>query len=58
MNTEDGKPKASLHRQTELDMLLTPEFRSLVGKKFTLIHYRDLTWARGLEISKAAAKKH
>ncbi len=57
MNTDDGKPKASLHRQTELDMLLSPEFRNLVGKKFTLISYRDLIKAHGLEKMKAPAEK-
>jgi chitin disaccharide deacetylase len=57
MNTEDGKPKASLHRQTELNMLLSPEFRNLVGKKFTLINYRDLIKARGLDKMKASEDK-
>jgi len=42
MNTLDGKPKASLHRQTELNMLLSPHFRQLVGQKFNLINYREL----------------
>lgn len=42
MNTNDGKPKASEHRQTELNMLLSPEFKKLIGKKFQLITYSDL----------------
>ena len=54
MNTDDGKPKATLHRQTELNMLLAPEFRNLAGKKFKLITYRDLIKSRGLEQMKAA----
>ncbi|GAA4432693.1 carbohydrate deacetylase [Pontibacter saemangeumensis] len=57
MNTADGKPKASLHRQTELDMLLSPEFRSLVGKKFTLINYRGLIKSKGLDKMKVATQK-
>jgi predicted glycoside hydrolase/deacetylase ChbG (UPF0249 family) len=42
MNTKDGKPNASKHRQTELDMLLSDEFRSQIDKKFTLITYDNL----------------
>jgi predicted glycoside hydrolase/deacetylase ChbG (UPF0249 family) len=57
MNTEDGKPKASLHRQTELDMLLSPEFRNLVGKKFTLINYRSLIKSKGLDKMKASVEE-
>lgn len=57
MNTDDGKPKASLHRQTELDMLLSPEFKSLAGKKFKLINYRDLIKTHGLDRMKTPAKK-
>ena len=57
MNTADGKPKASLHRQTELDMLLSPEFRNLAGKKFTLINYRSLIKAKGLDKMKASGEK-
>ena len=54
MNTDDGKPKATLHRQTELNMLLSPEFRNLAGKNFKLITYRDLIKSRGLKQMKAA----
>ena len=42
MNTKDGKPNASKHRQAELNMLLSNEFRSLADKKFKLITYGDL----------------
>jgi hypothetical protein len=42
MNSSDGKPKASQHRQTELNMLLAPEFRNMIGQKFKLITYADL----------------
>jgi predicted glycoside hydrolase/deacetylase ChbG (UPF0249 family) len=42
MSSNDGKPKASEHRQTELNMLLSPEFKNLIGKKFQLVTYSDL----------------
>ncbi len=42
MNTNDGKPRASAHRQTELKMLLSPDFKNLIGKKFQLVTYSDL----------------
>ena len=48
MNTDDGKPKTSAHRQAELDMLLSPDFRNMVNKKFTLVTYIDLK-NKGLE---------
>lgn len=57
MNTEDGKPQASLHRQTELNMLLSPEFRQLIGKKFTLINYRSLIEKKGLDKMKASGNQ-
>ncbi|WP_242923197.1 ChbG/HpnK family deacetylase [Pontibacter liquoris] len=53
MNTSDGKPKASQHRQTELNMLLSPAFKPLIGKKFTLLTYADLIKANGLSSMKA-----
>lgn len=54
MNTSDGKPKASLHRQTELNMLLAPDFRSVVGQKFNLINYRELLKTKRGNTIKAA----
>ncbi len=42
MNDKNGKPLTSLHRQTELDMLLSPEFRAMVNKKFRPVNYREL----------------
>lgn len=53
MNTSDGKPKASQHRQTELNMLLSPAFRMLAAKKLKLITYADLVKANGLSSMKA-----
>ena len=52
MNT-DGKPRAAAHRQTELDMLISPEFRNLIGKKFRLVTYADVIKKYGLENMKA-----
>lgn len=56
MNTKDGKPLTSLHRQTELDALLSPEFRDMIGKKFQLINYQQLLATKDLSILKAADK--
>jgi hypothetical protein len=56
MNTEDGKPGASAHRQTELDMLVSPEFRSLIGKKFRLVTYADVIKEFGLKNMKATVR--
>ncbi len=42
MNSPEGKPLTGIHRQTELNMLLSPEFMQLIGKKFTLINYQQL----------------
>ncbi len=39
---QNGIPMAARHRQTELNMLLSPEFQNLIGKKFQLITYADL----------------
>ncbi|PRY16391.1 hypothetical protein CLV24_101236 [Pontibacter ummariensis] len=47
MNAADGKPRASQHRQTELNMLVSPEFRKLVDRKFRLMNYADLIQTKG-----------
>ena len=52
MNTDDGKPRASAHRQTELNMLLSDDFKKLIGKNFTLVTYTDLK-KQGLERMKS-----
>lgn len=49
MSLRDGKPGASLHRQTELNMLLSPQFRNGIGRKFRLITYADAIKEVGLE---------
>ena len=53
MNTSTGNPMASQHRQTELNMLVSPDFRSLNGKKFKLINYADVVKEGGLNKMKA-----
>lgn len=55
-NTDDGKPGASAHRQTELDMLVSPEFRSLIGQKFRLVTYADVIKEFGLKNMKATVR--
>jgi predicted glycoside hydrolase/deacetylase ChbG (UPF0249 family) len=52
MNSKAGKPLTALHRETELNMLLSPEFKSLVNRKFELKTYSDLVKAPGLEAMK------
>jgi predicted glycoside hydrolase/deacetylase ChbG (UPF0249 family) len=52
MNTKAGKPLTSLHRQTELNMLLSPEFRSMVNKNFKLINYTELLAGKDISILK------
>ena len=53
MNDENGKPLTSMHRQTELNMLLSPEFRNLAGKKFQLINYQQLLQNKDISVLKA-----
>ncbi|TWR31719.1 ChbG/HpnK family deacetylase [Mucilaginibacter pallidiroseus] len=53
MNTKAGKPLTSLHRQTELNMLLSPQFKAMVGKKFTPINYTQLLAGKDIGTLKA-----
>src|ERR1700744_5212664 len=57
MNDKDGKPLTSKHRQTELNMLLSPEFKELIGKKFVLINYQQLLQGKGISVLKAVDGK-
>ena len=50
MNSPDGKPLTGIHRQTELNMLLSPEFMDLVGKKFTLMNYQQLLATKDINV--------
>lgn len=42
MSGTDGTPQASRHRQTELDMILSQEFRDKINREFELINYKIL----------------
>ncbi|MDQ3394067.1 MAG: ChbG/HpnK family deacetylase [Bacteroidota bacterium] len=42
MASDSGIPMASAHRFTELSMLLSEDFRKLIGKKFRLVTYAEL----------------
>jgi predicted glycoside hydrolase/deacetylase ChbG (UPF0249 family) len=57
MNSKEGKPLTSIHRQTELNMLLSPEFQGMVNKKFHCINYEDLVKVRGLTSMKMETVK-
>ncbi|MGZ3944806.1 MAG: ChbG/HpnK family deacetylase [Mucilaginibacter sp.] len=54
MNDKDGKPLTSIHRQTELNMILSPDFTGLNGKKFLLVNYEQLL--KGKDVSVLVAK--
>lgn len=58
MNTKAGKPLTALHRETELNMLLSPEFKALVNKKFTLTNYTELIKERGVGSMKLEVVKN
>ena len=54
MNSKEGKPLTSIHRQTELNALLSPEFKSMIGKKFKLINYDQLLATKDVSVLKAS----
>nr|WP_067057659.1 ChbG/HpnK family deacetylase [Mucilaginibacter sp. L294] len=58
MNTKAGKPLTALHRETELNMLLSPEFKALVNEKLTLTNYTELIKERGVESMKLEVVKN
>lgn len=53
MNDNEGHPLTSKHRQTELNMLLSPEFKDLIGKKFQLENYGQLLSNKDIGVLKA-----
>ena len=55
MNSKSKEPEASQHRQREFEMLMSKDFQQSINKKFTLITYKDLIGAKGLETMKAPA---
>lgn len=58
MNTKTGKPLTALHRETELNMMLSPQFKALVNHKFTLTNYTELVKERGLDAMKLETVKN
>jgi hypothetical protein len=57
MNSKEGKPLTSLHRQTELNALLSPEFAAMIGKKFQLINYDQLLVGKDISVLKPVDNK-
>lgn len=57
MNSSMMSNNASVHRQTELNMVLSKEFRDQVDRKFKLINYRDLINSYGLDKMKPVSVK-
>lgn len=57
MNTKEGKPLTSLHRQTELNMLLSPEFKAMQGKKFVAVNYEQMLKGKDISVLNAVDGK-
>src|ERR1700743_1764502 len=53
MNDKEGHPLTSKHRQTELNMLLSPEFRGMIDKKFQLENYQQMLSTKDITVLKA-----
>jgi chitin disaccharide deacetylase len=49
-------PMAGKHREAELKVLTSKEFKDLIGKRFDLVTYKDLVKKPGLEAMKAPKK--
>jgi|SRR6185503_16850853 len=50
MSDKDGHSTVGLHRQTELNALLSPEFKAMIGKKFVLTNYEQLLKGKDLNM--------
>nr|WP_294949991.1 ChbG/HpnK family deacetylase [uncultured Mucilaginibacter sp.] len=57
MNTKEGKPLTSFHRQTELNMLLAPEFKIMRGKNFQAINYEQMLKGKDISVLNAVDGK-
>ncbi len=57
MNDKNGKPLSSLHRQTELNAILSPEFKAMEGKKFVLTNYAELLKDKDISVLNAVDGK-
>lgn len=54
MRDADGHSLVSKHRQTELNMILSPDFTSLNSKKFELTNYAELLKGKDISMPKAS----
>jgi predicted glycoside hydrolase/deacetylase ChbG (UPF0249 family) len=54
MRDAKGNSTVSKHRQTELNMILSPDFTSLNGKKFQLTSYAQLLKGKDISLPKAS----
>lgn len=54
MSDTNGNSIVSKHRQTELNMILSPDFTSLNGKKFELTNYAELLKGKDISVLKAS----
>jgi chitin disaccharide deacetylase len=57
MNDKNGKPLSSLHRQTELNAILSPEFKEMIGKNFVLTNYAELLKDKDISVLNAVDGK-
>lgn len=57
MSDENGKSTVGLHRETELNMILSPDFIGLNGKKFEMINYDQLLKGKDISVLKAVEGK-
>jgi predicted glycoside hydrolase/deacetylase ChbG (UPF0249 family) len=57
MSDKEGHSTVSLHRQTELNALLSPEFKDMIGKKFELTNYEQLLKGKDLNVLEAVDGK-
>ncbi len=53
MNNKEGKPLTSYHSQTELNMLLSPEFKVMQGKNFQAINYEQMLKGKDISVLNA-----
>jgi len=54
MSDKNGKPIVGLHRETELNMILSPDFTGLNGKKFQMVNYKQLLKGKDRNVLKAS----
>ncbi|HTI94441.1 MAG TPA: ChbG/HpnK family deacetylase [Puia sp.] len=57
MHDAAGHPLVGQHRQTELNMLLSPEFKEMIDKKFHLENYQQMLSTKDISVLKAVDGK-